>query len=111
MRAQRPDRNLYGHLCAGRRPRAASKADLCRLGQSRGRCYAVGFLRPSIKRDCLRTSANSNPYPVGQLDELHERADLLNMLFNVGRAKKKVGSEHDRKGRANKVRGDIHRER
>ncbi len=45
------------------------------------------------------------PFPVGQLDELNARADLLNMLINVGAAKKSVGSKlaRDHKGLANSV--------
>ncbi len=54
----------------------------------------MGFLRRPIKRDCLRASANGKPYPAGQLNELHARVDLLNMLVNVGAAK----LAHDHEG-------------
>ncbi len=72
----------------------------------------MGFLRRSIKRDCLRASANGNHYPFGQLDALHARADLLSTFVNGGAAKKSIGSKlaHDHEGLANSVRGDFHRE-
>ncbi len=112
MRALHPGRNLDGQHGAGWHPRAPSNADFWRLCQDRGGCYALGFLRRSIKRDCLPVPANGKSYSVGQLDEHHAGPDLLNMLVNVGAGKKSISSKlaHDHEGLENSVRGDFHRE-